>query len=134
MRRLRDADGLILNLAPFRGIEPEFETALEVGAAIALGLPRGGLWLFARQLMAPFGRVAHVRGVVRDADGAGVGYFGLPPNLPLACWAPVVETATEAQGAGGVLRREGAGRSSRRWWSFLVEANKSCIVHLSLPQ
>lgn len=71
MRRLRDADGLILNLAPFRGIEPEFETALEVGAAIALGLPRGGLWLFARQLMAPFGRVAHVRGVVRDADGAG---------------------------------------------------------------
>ncbi len=39
MRLLRSADGVIANLTPFRGAEPDSGTVFEVGVAVALGLP-----------------------------------------------------------------------------------------------
>lgn len=38
MAKLRSADGVIANLAPFRGAEPDSGTVFEVGVAAALGL------------------------------------------------------------------------------------------------
>lgn len=37
--RIRDCDGVIANLGPFRGLEPDSGTVFEVGYAIALGKP-----------------------------------------------------------------------------------------------
>lgn len=39
MALLRSADGVVANLAPFRGAEPDSGTVFEVGVAAALGLP-----------------------------------------------------------------------------------------------
>ncbi|MCR8956219.1 nucleoside 2-deoxyribosyltransferase [Variovorax sp. S2] len=39
MLRLRGADGVVANLACFRGLEPDSGTVFEVGAAVALGIP-----------------------------------------------------------------------------------------------
>lgn len=39
MAMLRSADGVIANLAPFRGAEPDSGTVFEVGVAAALGRP-----------------------------------------------------------------------------------------------
>lgn len=39
MAMLRSADGVLANLAPFRGAEPDSGTVFELGAAAALGLP-----------------------------------------------------------------------------------------------
>ena len=37
--KLSEADGVIANLAPFRGHEPDSGTVFEVGYAIARGIP-----------------------------------------------------------------------------------------------
>ncbi|MDP9991950.1 nucleoside 2-deoxyribosyltransferase [Variovorax boronicumulans] len=39
MAKLRAADGVVANLAPFRGAEPDSGTVFEVGVAVALGVP-----------------------------------------------------------------------------------------------
>lgn len=39
MRLLRSAQGVIANLAPFRGAEPDSGTVFEVGVAAAMGIP-----------------------------------------------------------------------------------------------
>jgi nucleoside 2-deoxyribosyltransferase len=39
MAMLRSADGVVANLAPFRGAEPDSGTVFEVGVAAALGVP-----------------------------------------------------------------------------------------------
>ncbi|SES76555.1 nucleoside 2-deoxyribosyltransferase [Variovorax sp. OV084] len=39
MELLRSAQGVVANLAPFRGAEPDSGTVFEVGVASALGLP-----------------------------------------------------------------------------------------------
>ncbi|MNX93894.1 Nucleoside 2-deoxyribosyltransferase [compost metagenome] len=39
MALLRSAQGVVANLAPFRGAEPDSGTAFEVGVAAALGVP-----------------------------------------------------------------------------------------------
>lgn len=39
MAKLRSADGVIANVAPFRGTEPDSGTVFEVGVAAALGVP-----------------------------------------------------------------------------------------------
>ena len=39
MQKLRSADGVVANLAPFRGAEPDSGTVFEVGVAAALDLP-----------------------------------------------------------------------------------------------
>lgn len=50
MAMLRTADGLVANLAPFRGAEPDSGTVFEVGVAAALGLPVVG---YGAQQLAP---------------------------------------------------------------------------------
>lgn len=44
MAMLRSAQGVVANLAAFRGAEPDSGTVFEVGVAAALGPASGGLW------------------------------------------------------------------------------------------
>jgi nucleoside 2-deoxyribosyltransferase len=98
MEHLRRADGVIANLAPFRGAEPDSGTVFEVGVAIALGLPVVGYGVrgtYAERLEArqPLERV---HGILRDADDQVVEDFGLPLNLMLASSVQLAETAEHA--------------------------------------
>lgn len=93
MRMLRGADGLIANLAPFRGAEPDAGTVFEVGAAHALGIPAVaygvGAASYSDRVRALYGAIADERGVLRDSAGQVVEDFGLPMNLMLACAVPI---------------------------------------------
>jgi len=90
MQRLRGADGVVANLASFRGLEPDSGTVFEVGAAVALripvvayGVPAGSYADRARSLLqcAP-----DAAGVLRETgSGIAVEDFGQPLNLMLAC-------------------------------------------------
>jgi nucleoside 2-deoxyribosyltransferase len=99
MALLRSANGVIANLAPFRGgTEPDSGTVFEVGAAIAMGLPvvgYGARGAYADQVMTvqPLKRV---EGVLRDPDDLIVEDFGLPMNLMLACSVQLAGSAEEA--------------------------------------
>ena len=91
---LREADAVIANLNPFRGLEPDSGTAFEVGFAIALGKPvvaylddRSAL---AERLAAVRGPLRRVDGRLLDRDGWMVEDFGLPLNLMLATAARIV--------------------------------------------
>ncbi|MCZ2499025.1 nucleoside 2-deoxyribosyltransferase [Xylophilus sp. Kf1] len=64
--RIRACDGLIANLAPFRGLEPDPGTVFEVGYAVALGKPVVGYHV-GREPYAV--RVARQRPCTTDADG-----------------------------------------------------------------
>ena len=60
MGLLQQADGVIANLAPFRGVEPDSGTVLEVGVAVAPWLAGRRLRHTARQLCRQSeGRHAH---------------------------------------------------------------------------
>jgi nucleoside 2-deoxyribosyltransferase len=98
MEHLRRADGVIANLAPFRGAEPDSGTVFEVGVAIAFGLPVVGYGVrgtYAQRLEAhqPLERV---KGILRDVDDQVVEDFGLPLNLMLASSVQLAETAEQA--------------------------------------
>jgi nucleoside 2-deoxyribosyltransferase len=88
---IRRADGVMANLNPFRGAEPDSGTAYEVGYAAALGKP---VWAYTSVGASIVEQVAtgksadgafHV-----DADGYTVEDFGMNLNLMLACSATVV--------------------------------------------
>lgn len=104
---LRQADAVVANLAPFRGLEPDSGTVYEVGFAQALGLPVCGYGM-ARQPYVE--RVAAAYDCRRDAAGAlrevATGWlvedFGLPLNLMLACG---VDTADDAHAALAAVAR-----------------------------
>jgi len=97
MRMLRRADGVIANLAPFRGAEPDAGTVFEVGAAHALGIPvvayGVGAGSYSDRVRALYGAIADERGVLRDSAGQAVEDFGLPMNLMLACAVPIEDGA-----------------------------------------
>ncbi|ANN64976.1 nucleoside 2-deoxyribosyltransferase [Bordetella bronchialis] len=85
------ADGVLANLNPFRGAEPDSGTAFEVGYAIALGKP---VWAYTSVESSIVEQVAvgksadghaHI-----DARGDTVEDFGMNLNLMLACSATVV--------------------------------------------
>lgn len=91
---IREADGIVANLDPFRGAEVDSGTAFEVGYAAALGKPVVGYVTAAGDLQA---RVAAWGPVAKGADGLwrdGVGCliedFGLPVNLMLGIGAMVI--------------------------------------------
>ena len=97
---LRRADGVIANLAPFRGAEPDAGTVFEVGAAHALGIPvvayGVGAGTYSDRVRALYGAIADERGVLRDSAGQVVEDFGLPMNLMLACAVPIEEGPVHA--------------------------------------
>jgi nucleoside 2-deoxyribosyltransferase len=100
MRMLRRADGVVANLAPFRGGEPDAGTVFEVGAAHALGIPvvayAVGAGSFSDRVGALYGAIAGERGVLRDSAGRVVEDFGLPMNLMLACAVPIEDGPVRA--------------------------------------
>ena len=99
MELLRRADGVIANLQPFRGLEPDSGTVFEVGVAAALGLPVVAYGVpqgtYADRATATLATQQDENGVLRDADGAAIEDFGLPLNLMLAC-SVAVEPCAEA--------------------------------------
>lgn len=94
---LRSAAGVIANLAPFRGAEPDSGTVFEVGVAVALGLPVVAdgqpTGEYADWVLGTHGDGA---GVLRDANEAAVEDFGLPLNLMLSCSVQFASSAQEA--------------------------------------
>lgn len=92
---LRSADAVIANLNPFRGLEPDSGTCVEVGYALALEKPVIGYLADSRPLLdrvaaAAGGSLARRSGRPVDASGRHVEDFGLPLNLMLAVPARVV--------------------------------------------
>lgn len=90
MQRLRGADGVVANLASFRGMEPDSGTVFEVGAAIALGIPVVAYGVpegsYADRVRAALPCEVDTNGVLREAGtGIAVEDFGQQLNLMLAC-------------------------------------------------
>jgi nucleoside 2-deoxyribosyltransferase len=99
--KLSEADGLIANLAPFRGHEPDSGTVFEVGFAIARGIPVIGYGVpagsYADRLHAAKPCTRCEAGVLREQhSGWLVEDFGLPLNLMLSCSIEFRDTAVEA--------------------------------------
>lgn len=95
MALIADADALIANLNPFRGLEPDSGTCFEVGCAIALGKPVVGHIADARpqldKLTAHFGGSwTRADGLPVDPDGLFIENFELPLNLMLAIACKIV--------------------------------------------
>ena len=96
MHMIAQADGVVANLEPFRGIEPDSGTVFEVGVAVALGKP---VWVY-------FPWKGDLLQQVPTADegrctqGWLIEDFSLPRNLMLACqwqgYSPTVEAAIMA--------------------------------------
>lgn len=98
---LRQADGVVANLEPFRGTEPDSGTVFEVGAAVAMGLPvfaYGVSDMYANRVRRLL-HVIHTNGVLRDPTNYIVEDFGLPLNLMLACSVTITDSAEEALAA-----------------------------------
>ena len=99
--RLDAADGMVANLADFRGCEPDSGTVFEVGMAIGLGKPVAGYLTNHRKSLEDRIResteVEVVRGALRGKqDGLLVEQFGFPLNLMLGCSTSLHETFEEA--------------------------------------
>lgn len=90
LRLLRDCDGVLVNLSPFRGVEPDSGSVFEAAFATAIGKPVAA-WIGDHWNTQE--RSAVLRKVWRDADGRVrdkldgglVEDFGLPANLMLSC-------------------------------------------------
>jgi nucleoside 2-deoxyribosyltransferase len=108
MALIRSADGLVANLAPFRGAEPDSGTVFEVGAAVALGTPVVGYGVsgvYADQVRKQ-GVVQRVDGTLKDANGLAVEDYGLPLNLMLSRSVELVDSAEDAiRRMAEILRR-----------------------------
>lgn len=99
---LREADGVVANLNPFRGAEVDTGTAFEVGVAVALRKPVVGYvsepHSMRERVSAYFGPVTHDPdgGLWRDKDGNLVENFDLPVNLMIGISCRVVVGDFEA--------------------------------------
>jgi nucleoside 2-deoxyribosyltransferase len=70
---LNDADGVLANVNPFRGLEPDSGTAFEIGYAVAKGKP---VWVYTDA--APV--KDRLGGAVVDSDGFQIEDHDLPVN------------------------------------------------------
>ena len=101
MQRLRSADGVVANLACFRGLEPDSGTVFEVGVAVALqipvvayGVPAGS---YADRARAALQCAPDAAGMLRESgSGTAVEDFGQPLNLMLACSIHIAPTPEAA--------------------------------------
>lgn len=90
---IRRADGVMANLNPFRGAEPDSGTAFEVGYAIAMNKPVWAYTSVDRSIVEQVatGQACDASGPRHvDANGYSVEDFGMNLNLMLACSAAVV--------------------------------------------
>jgi len=98
---LRQADAVVANLAPFRGLEPDAGTVYEVGFAQALGLPVCAYGLsavcYAERVSGAIDCRRDGAGMLRESvSGLLVEDFGLPVNLMLACGVLTASDGVEA--------------------------------------
>ncbi len=105
---IRSCDGVVANLAPFRGFEPDSGTVFEVGFAIALGLPVVGYGIsastYAQRVGAQVDCKPDPHGVLREsATGLMVEGLGQRANLMLT--RSVVALADDAEDALARLAR-----------------------------
>ncbi|AFK61042.1 nucleoside 2-deoxyribosyltransferase [Advenella kashmirensis WT001] len=87
---IEQADCVMANLNPFRGLEPDSGTVFEVGYAVARGKP---VWVYTEQIQ-PLVAQAGVQtqdGRVVDAQGYTVEDFGMNLNLMIACSTQIVQ-------------------------------------------
>jgi len=101
IRLIREADGVIANLVPFRGHEPDSGTVFEVGFAAALGKPVVGYGVaqgsYAERVCAAMACVRDDEGVLREADsGVMVEGLGQRLNLMLTRSTVLVPSARDA--------------------------------------
>jgi len=101
---IEQADCVMANLNPFRGLEPDSGTVFEVGYAVAKGKP---VWVYTEQVQ-PLVAQAGVQtqdGRVMDAQGYTVEDFGMNLNLMIACSTQIVQgdalACLQAMQAGG---------------------------------
>jgi nucleoside 2-deoxyribosyltransferase len=103
LRLIEAADAVLANLNPFRGMEPDAGTCVEVGYALAQGKPVIG---YMERLVPLRERLQAgnpgAEGHPRDAAGWAVEDFGLPLNLMLA-----VPVRIEQGGIAAALRALG---------------------------
>ena len=117
MQRLRNADGVVANLACFRGLEPDSGTVFEVGAAIALGIPVVAYGVpagsYADRARAALPCAHDAAGVLRESGtGIAVEDFGQQLNLMLACSIAIEATPEAAlQKIAAVLAAAATSRS-----------------------
>lgn len=91
-----EADGVLANLNPFRGREPDSGTCFEIGYAVALGKPVVGYLSDGRtqldKLGAHYGELLQRRdGRPVDPQGLAIEDFALPVNLMLGVSCRIVE-------------------------------------------
>lgn len=109
LRLIGEADALLANLNPFRGVEPDSGTCVEIGYALSLGKPVIG---YVDALVPLRDRLPAVDsgsdGRCRDAAGWAVEDFGLPLNLMLSVPVQVEQGGIEAalRAVAGLLQRE----------------------------
>ena len=96
LKLIEEADIVMANMNPFRGMEPDSGTAFEVGYAVGKGKRIYVYLEDCRTLRQKIGET--------DARGFAVEDFSLPLNLMIACSAVVVEGGLE-----DCLRRTKAG-------------------------
>ncbi|MFZ3117750.1 MAG: nucleoside 2-deoxyribosyltransferase [Variovorax sp.] len=101
VRLIREADGVIANLVPFRGHEPDSGTVFEVGFATALGKPVVVYGVapgtYAERVCATVDCEAGADGVIRErANGMMVEGLGQRLNLMLTRSTEIAESAEAA--------------------------------------
>jgi len=111
--RIRAVQGMLADLRPFRGTEPDSGTVFEVGMAFSLGIPVVAYGVppgdYVDRVSAALAVGPDATGTLRDISGMAVEDFGLPVNLMLACAASVKPTAEEAAAElARILRPPGA--------------------------
>jgi len=92
LKLIYDADAILVNLACFRGHEPDSGTVFEMGLAFALQKP---IWAY-------YPECGSMRDMVptdaqgRCAEGMHVEDFGLPRNLMLACSSRLIHESSQS--------------------------------------
>lgn len=100
MELIRQSHGVIANLAPFRGLEPDPGTVFEVGVAVALGLPVVAYGVPRGTYADRVGDALTIKrdpdGTLRDPDDRIVEDLGLPLNLMISCSVRIATSAEDA--------------------------------------
>ncbi|RZL61472.1 MAG: nucleoside 2-deoxyribosyltransferase [Variovorax sp.] len=115
IRLIREADGVVANLVPFRGHEPDSGTVFEVGYATALGKPVIAYGVapgtYAERVCAALACDSDASGVIRErVSGVMVEGLGQRLNLMLTRSTRIAESAEAALASlAGVLLRDQRG-------------------------